>query len=58
MENVRERSRMDVKVYGKGLNQLNVDIYIAPTKTAEYIQFTTVVTRTGVSFSDVQLKYA
>jgi len=39
-------------------NQLNVDIYVQPTKTIEFIQFTTVVTRTGVSFSDVQLKYA
>jgi len=39
-------------------NQLNVDIYVQPTKTIEFIQFTTVITRTGVSFSDVQLKYA
>jgi len=39
-------------------NQLNVDIYVQPTKTVEYIQFTTVITRTGVSFSDVKLKYA
>lgn len=39
-------------------NQMNVDIYVQPTRTAEFIQFTTVVTRTGVSFSDVRLKYA
>jgi len=39
-------------------NQLNVDIYVQPTKTIEFIQFTTIVTRTGVNFSDVQLKYA
>lgn len=39
-------------------NQLNVDIYVQPTKTIEFIQFTTVITRTGVNFGDVQLKYA
>lgn len=39
-------------------NQLNVDIYVQPVKSIEFIQFTTVVTRTGVSFSDVRLKYA
>jgi len=39
-------------------NQMNVDIYVQPVRTAEFIQFTTVVTRTGVSFSDVRLKYA
>ena len=39
-------------------NQLNVDIYVQPVKAAEFIQFTTVVTRTGVSISDVKLKYA
>lgn len=38
-------------------NQLNVDIYVQPTKTIEFIQFTTVITRTGVNFSDYQLKY-
>ena len=38
-------------------NQMNVDIYLQPVKTIEFIQFTTVVTRTGVSFSDVKLKY-
>ena len=39
-------------------NQFNVDIYVQPTRTAEFIQFSTVVTRTGISFSDVRLKYA
>ena len=39
-------------------NTMNVDIYLQPVRTAEFIQFTTVVTRTGVSFSDVRLKYA
>jgi len=39
-------------------NQLNVDIYVQPTKAIEYIQFTTVITKTGVSVSDVKLKYA
>lgn len=39
-------------------NQLNVDIYVQPTKAIEFIQFTTVVTRTGVNFGDVKLKYA
>lgn len=39
-------------------NQLNVDIYVQPTKAIEFIQFTTVITRTGVNFGDVKLKYA
>lgn len=39
-------------------NQFNIDIYVQPVRSAEFIQFTTVVTRTGVSFSDVRLKYA
>lgn len=39
-------------------NQINLDIYLQPTKSAEFIQFTTVVTKTGISFSDVKLKYA
>ncbi len=34
-------------------NQLNVDIYVQPTRTIEFIQLQTVVTRTGVSFSEV-----
>lgn len=36
-------------------NQLNVTIGVQPAKTAEYINFTTIVTRTGVSFSSVGL---
>lgn len=39
-------------------NQMNMDIYVQPTRTSEFIQFTTVVTRTGISFSDIRLKYA
>ena len=39
-------------------NQLNVDIYVQPVKTIEFIQFTTVITRTGVSFGDVKLQTA
>jgi len=39
-------------------NQLNIDIYLQPTQVIEFIQFTTVVTRTGINFSDVKLKYA
>jgi phage tail sheath protein FI len=38
-------------------NRLNVDIYVQPTKTAEIINFTTVVTKTGESFNTVQLQY-
>lgn len=34
-------------------NQLNVDIYVQPTRTIEFIQLQTVITRTGVSFSEV-----
>ena len=30
-------------------NQLNLDLYVQPTKTAEFIQFKTIVTKTGVS---------
>ena len=36
-------------------NNLNVSIGVQPAKTAEYINFTTIVTRTGVSFSSVGL---
>lgn len=32
-------------------NQLNLDLYVQPTKTAEFIQFKTIVTRTGVSIT-------
>jgi phage tail sheath protein FI len=36
-------------------NQLNVDVYVAPTISAEYINMRTIVTRTGVSFSEVRI---
>ena len=35
-------------------NQLNVDIYVQPTKTIEFIKLQVVVTRTGVSFEEVK----
>lgn len=38
--------------------QMNIDIYAQPVRTAEFIQFTTVITRSGISFSDVRLKYS
>ena len=38
-------------------NQLNLDIYVQPVKTAEIINFTTVVTKTGASLNTVQLQY-
>jgi len=39
-------------------NRLNVDIYLAPAKTIEYIQLTTVVTRSGISFEEIRLATA
>jgi len=39
-------------------NQLNVDLYVQPVKTAEFIQLTTVITRTGISFSEVRIPVA
>jgi hypothetical protein len=36
-------------------NQLAVDLYVQPARTAEFIKFTTVVTRTGISFSTVRI---
>lgn len=38
-------------------NQLNVDCYLQCTKTAEVINFNTIVTRTGASFNTVKLTY-
>jgi phage tail sheath protein FI len=38
-------------------NQMNVDIYVQPVKTAEIINFTTVITRTGESLNTVKLQY-
>lgn len=36
-------------------NQLNVDIYVQPTRTAEFIQLTTVITRSGINLSEVRI---
>ena len=33
-------------------NELNIDIYVQPTKTVEYINLNIIVTRTGVSFAE------
>ena len=35
------------------LNLLNADIYVQPTKTIEFIQLQTIITRTGSSFNEV-----
>lgn len=34
-------------------NQMNIDVYIQPTKTAEVIQLQTIITRTGASFAEL-----
>jgi phage tail sheath protein FI len=34
-------------------NQLNVDIYVQPSKAIEFIQLQTVITRSGVNFNEV-----
>ncbi len=39
-------------------NQLNVALYVAIVKTIEFIKLTTVITRTGISFEEVQLTTA
>ena len=39
-------------------NRLNVDIYVQPARTIEFIQLTTVITRTGVSFEEVRIATA
>jgi hypothetical protein len=36
-------------------NQLNVDIYVQPTRTAEFIQLTTVITRSGINLSEIRI---
>ncbi len=36
-------------------NILKVDVYVKPIKTIEFIDFTTVVTKSGVSFSSVRI---
>ena len=39
-------------------NRLNVDIYVAPARSIEFIQLTTVITRTGISFEEVRIATA
>jgi len=36
-------------------NQLNVDIYVQPARTAEFIQLTTVITRSGINLSEIRI---
>jgi phage tail sheath protein FI len=36
-------------------NQMNVDCYLQPSRTAEYINMRTIITRTGVSFETVNI---
>lgn len=38
-------------------NMMNIDCYVQPTKTAEIINFTTVITRTGESLNTIKLQY-
>lgn len=38
-------------------NEMNVDIYLKPVKTAEIINFTTVIVKTGAAFNTVRLQY-
>jgi hypothetical protein len=37
-------------------NQLNVDVYVQPPKTVEYISLNHIITRTGVNFSEVRVR--
>jgi len=39
-------------------NRLNVDIYVQPARSIEYIQLTSVVTRSGVSLEEVRIATA
>jgi len=39
-------------------NRLNVDIYVQPSRAIEFIQLTTVITRTGVSLEEVRIATA
>jgi len=39
-------------------NRMNVDIYVQPARTIEFIQLTTVITRTGISFEEVRIATA
>jgi len=36
-------------------NQMNVDIYVQPTRAIEFIQLRTIITRTGISFEEVAI---
>ncbi len=38
-------------------NEMNYDVYVKPTKTDEYINFNTIIARTGDSFDTVRLGY-
>jgi len=37
-------------------NQLNVDVYVQPVKTVEFISLQTIVTKTGVNFEEVRVR--
>lgn len=37
--------------------EMNLDFYVQPTKTAEQITSRAIITRTGVTFSDVKMNY-
>lgn len=37
-------------------NELNVDIYVQPTKVIEFINLSHIITRTGVNFSEVRVR--
>jgi hypothetical protein len=39
-------------------NRMNVDIYVQPARTIEFIQLTTIVTRTGISLEEVRIATA
>jgi phage tail sheath protein FI len=34
-------------------NQLNVDIYVKPSRSAEFIQLSVIITNTGVNFAEI-----
>ena len=36
-------------------NQMNVDVYVQPSRTAEFINLRTIITRTGVSFEEIRI---
>jgi hypothetical protein len=39
-------------------NRLEIAIYLQPSRTIEYIQLTTVITRTGISFEEIRIATA